>query len=64
MTVKDALDFGRNFGNMDRRNELVLIGQDMSEAELRQELRNCLYTKAEIRQWQRSLPFTDPWPAL
>jgi G3E family GTPase len=48
----------------DRLNELVFIGQDMPEKQIRAELTACLCTETEIRHWQRGGTFHDPWPAL
>nr|WP_258049068.1 GTP-binding protein [Hymenobacter sp. NBH84] len=48
----------------DRLNELVFIGQDMPEAQIRQELEGCLCTPEEVQRWQRGGAFQDPWPQL
>ena len=52
----------KEFG--DRQNELVFIGQDMNEHEIREELTDCLCTKEEIASiWQLgNVP--DEWPIL
>ncbi|MCA1744429.1 MAG: GTP-binding protein, partial [Bacteroidales bacterium] len=39
----------RQFG--DRINELVIIGQDMSEAQIRKELDNCLCSESELSEF-------------
>lgn len=47
----------------DRHNELVLIGIDMDEAQVRAELEACLCTEAEFQAWRAGkLQLTDPWP--
>ncbi len=46
----------------DRKNELVIIGQDLKQDEVRMELEACLCTKKEIKSWQKGLEFKDPWP--
>jgi G3E family GTPase len=46
----------------DRLNELVFIGQDLPEEQIRAELTSCLCTEAEIRRWQQGGTFPDPWP--
>ena len=46
----------------DRKNELVIIGQDLKQDEVRMELEACLCTKKEIESWQKGLGFKDPWP--
>jgi len=48
----------------DRLNELVFIGQDMPEAQLRAELESCLCTTKEISFWQAGGLFVDQWPNL
>jgi G3E family GTPase len=47
----------------DRRQELVLIGIDMDELNLRQRLDSCLLTRAEMRRGTRAWrSFSDPFP--
>lgn len=46
----------------DRVNELVIIGQDLDEAQIRRELTECLCTPAEIRQMESGARFHDPFP--
>ncbi len=50
----------KTFG--DRKNEIVLIGQNMDEAEIRAALDACLSTDEEIRsqKWQNG--YEDHWP--
>ncbi|QCR21610.1 GTP-binding protein [Pontibacter sp. SGAir0037] len=53
--------WSKEFG--DRQNELVIIGQELDEAEIRQELESCLCTKPEIAAMQQGLfPQQDEWP--
>ena len=49
-----------NFG--DRKNEIVLIGQNMNEIEIRNALDACLSTSQEIDsiKWQEG--YDDDWP--
>lgn len=46
----------------DRKNEIVFIGQDMDEAQIRKELDACLATPEEIAtmKWQNG--YEDKWP--
>lgn len=48
----------------DRYNELVIIGQELEEDRIRQELNDCLCTREEIALWQQSYAFPDPFPAF
>lgn len=47
----------------DRLNELVFIGQDMDEAQLRRDLDACLLQAGEIVSFQAGLGFADPFPS-
>jgi G3E family GTPase len=50
----------KEFG--DRLNELVIIGQDMNEKEIREDLENCLCTSEEVK-WMHEKKYTeDAWP--
>lgn len=50
----------KEFG--DRLNELVIIGQDMNEKEIREDLEACLCTTEEVK-WMREKKYTeDAWP--
>lgn len=53
-------DWDKTFG--DRKNELVMIGQDMDEAQIRDELTSCLATEEELshQKWQEG--YGDEWP--
>ncbi|MEM1135629.1 MAG: GTP-binding protein [Bacteroidota bacterium] len=53
-------DWHHTFG--DRKNELVFIGQDMDEANIRQELETCLCTKEEIKEIDWVNDTDDDWP--
>ena len=46
----------------DRKNEIVLIGQDMDEEQITADLDACLATKEELltKRWKRGYP--DKWP--
>ncbi|MEO1652561.1 MAG: GTP-binding protein [Bacteroidota bacterium] len=46
----------------DRLNELVMIGQDMSERMIRGDLESCLLSPQEIRAYQSGAVFEDPFP--
>ncbi len=51
----------KRFG--DRQNELVIIGQEMEEETIKQELEACLCTEYEIMDWeQKKHKFVDEWP--
>ncbi len=51
----------KRFG--DRQNELVMIGQEMNESDIREALQTCLCTEEEIGQWQQGrFPTHDVWP--
>ncbi len=50
----------KEFG--DRLNELVIIGQDMNEKEIREDLEACLCTPEEVK-WMHEKKYTeDAWP--
>ena len=59
---QDYIESGwhREFG--DRKNELVFIGQDMDEAEMRKDLEACLSTEEELfdQEWKEG--YEDNWP--
>ena len=55
-------NWSKQFG--DRQNELVIIGQEMDENAIRQELEACLCTESEIREWEAKLMFEDPFPVF
>lgn len=59
---KDEIEarWDKNFG--DRMNELVFIGQDMDEAQIRSELKACLLTYDEVLQYMNGDNFEDPFP--
>ena len=46
----------------DRKNELVIIGQDLQKDQIYKELEACLCTDSEIEDWQQGLKFEDNWP--
>jgi len=46
----------------DRKQEIVLIGQDLDEAYLTQQLRQCLLDYKEVIDYVNGVPFADPWP--
>ncbi|MCR9050589.1 MAG: GTP-binding protein [Phaeodactylibacter xiamenensis] len=46
----------------DRKTELVLIGQDMEEQQIRSALSECLLTDEEVKDWERGKAFVDNWP--
>ncbi|WP_421947614.1 GTP-binding protein [Phaeodactylibacter xiamenensis] len=46
----------------DRKTELVLIGQDMDEQQIRSALSECLLTDEEVKDWEMGKAFEDNWP--
>lgn len=46
----------------DRMNEIVLIGTQMNEQQVRDELYSCILTDAEARAFHAGEKFIDPWP--
>lgn len=47
----------------DRKNELVFIGVQMKEEEIRQNLEACLLSEAEVEAWKKGiLEMKDVWP--
>jgi G3E family GTPase len=52
----------KRFG--DRQNELVLIGQDLNEEMICQELEKCLCTEEEIKHMESNGKFNDPFPKI
>lgn len=57
-TIEDGWD--ELFG--DRKNELVFIGQEMNEAQIRMQLESCLCTDEEIQQIDLEKGEEDKWP--
>lgn len=57
-TIESRWD--KEFG--DRLNELVLIGQDMDEMQIRKDLENCLCTSEEIKMMWNGKFQEDQWP--
>jgi len=53
-------DWDKKFG--DRRNEIVFIGQDMNEAQIKSELNACIATEEELatQKWEKG--YNDEWP--
>ncbi len=52
----------KRFG--DRQNELVIIGQDLSEDIICFELEKCLCTEREIKHMESGGRFKDPFPEI
>ncbi|WP_019991304.1 GTP-binding protein [Rudanella lutea] len=50
----------KRFG--DRQNELVIIGQDLNEPQIRAELAECLCTELELKHMENNGVFKDPFP--
>ncbi|MEA5140238.1 GTP-binding protein [Arcicella rigui] len=48
----------------DRINELVIIGQDLDQEAIVEELQECLCTEEEIRLMEKKGKFNDPFPAF
>jgi G3E family GTPase len=57
-TIESRWD--KTFG--DRLNELVFIGQDMDEIEIRSQLELCLCSQEEVFQMESGFKFEDKWP--
>lgn len=53
-------DWDITFG--DRKNEIVFIGQEMNEQEIRSHLNACLATAKEIESNTWKEGFEDEWP--
>lgn len=53
-------DWSAEFG--DRKNEIVFIGQDMDEAQIKKELNECLMTDEELEMHDWKNGFADDWP--
>jgi hypothetical protein len=53
------MDWDEDFG--DRKNELVFIGQEMDNDELKKALENCLLTPAEIIDYRLNISFKNPF---
>jgi len=49
-----------NFG--DRKNEIVIIGQDIDEKKIRAEFDNCLMTEKELADGKWKEGYDDVWP--
>jgi len=52
-------DWDEDFG--DRKNELVFIGQEMDNDELKKSLKSCLLTPTEIKNYKANIGFTNPF---
>ncbi len=46
----------------DRKNELVIIGQNLDQDQIESELQQCLCTDQELDAWRQGKNFIDPWP--
>jgi G3E family GTPase len=57
-TIEDGWD--KTYG--DRKNELVFIGQEMDEPEIRKQLESCLCTEKEIEKINLEVGVEDHWP--
>ncbi|MEM9888780.1 MAG: GTP-binding protein [Bacteroidota bacterium] len=53
-------DWSEQFG--DRKNEIVIIGQDMDEQAIRRELEECLLTEEELHTEDWENGYADEWP--
>lgn len=53
-------DWDKLFG--DRKNEIVFIGQNMNEEQIKQELDSCLSTDNELTNENWKKGFDDEWP--
>jgi len=59
-TIESRWD--KRFG--DRQNELVIIGQDLDQEVIEEELELCLCTEAEIKKMEVGGKFNDPFPVF
>ena len=59
---QDHIEAGWNKMFGDRKNELVIIGQELDIKKITQELKDCLCTPQEIMAWQDGAHFEDNWP--
>ncbi|MEL7003148.1 MAG: GTP-binding protein [Bacteroidota bacterium] len=59
---QDHIEAGWDKTFADRKNEIVFIGQDMDEEQIRSELESCLSTNEEIATHQWKLGYDDEWP--
>ncbi|MDA9873518.1 GTP-binding protein [Saprospiraceae bacterium] len=59
---QDLIEQGWHAQYGDRKNEIVIIGQDLNEALITKELESCIATEDElnIRDWKQG--FEDEWP--
>ncbi len=55
-------EWDKDFG--DRKNELVFIGQEMDNEELKKSLSTCLLNDSEIKDYQTGNGFTNPFENL
>jgi len=55
-------NWDKTFG--DRKNEIVFIGQDMNEKEIRNSLDSCLSTDSELKSLEWKLGYEDEWPVV
>jgi len=53
-------DWDETFG--DRKNEIVFIGQDMNEEQIKSDLKSCLLTENELTEETWRTGSTDEWP--
>lgn len=60
--VEIHTDWDNDFG--DRKNELVFIGQDMDNEDLKKSLEVCLLTPAEIQHFKEKKSFINPFEHL
>ena len=61
---RDSIEAGWNKAFGDRKNELVIIGQDLDERQVTKELDECLCNEAELAHWEAGGQFEDPWPIV
>ncbi|MEM7038647.1 MAG: GTP-binding protein, partial [Bacteroidota bacterium] len=59
---KKLIDSGWDYLFGDRKNEIVIIGQEMDEAEITAELDACLATRKELRSQKWKKGYDDAWP--
>lgn len=57
-----AIEAGWDLTFGDRKNEIVFIGQDMDEEQIRAELNSCLATEGELASQQWVEGYEDEWP--
>jgi len=61
---QEYIESGWNETFGDRKNEIVIIGQDMDEAKIVSELDACLATEEELQSQKWKKGYNDDWPVM